>query len=257
MRYLLALCMLALTVQAHAQDARLYFDVATQDPADDTVRATLFVEGTVLAGLVDVALAYDARNLQLEAVEPATFPGTDALLAASPDRLPDNDGTLRLTTLFATGLQPEAAVAHLTFSVVEDADLGISTLQVRSATVTDVEGIGLSITAEDGMLVLSTDVEDEDVPSAFALHPNYPNPFNPSTTLRYDLPEAHQVRLEVYDILGRRVALLLDGQQASGAHRTTWDAPTFASGVYFARMTATSLATAQQQVKVQKMLLVK
>ncbi len=56
------------------------------------------------------------------------------------------------------------------------------------------------------------DVNDvQQIPNAYALEPNYPNPFNPTTTLRYNLPEAAQVRIMIYDMLGREVRTLVNG----------------------------------------------
>ena len=76
-----------------------------------------------------------------------------------------------------------------------------------------------------------------------SLYQNYPNPFNPSTEIRYSLPEKCRVRLEVYDISGRRMASLVDGVQASGFHPVVWNGvddrgSSVASGVYFCRLTA-------------------
>jgi hypothetical protein len=60
------------------------------------------------------------------------------------------------------------------------------------------------------------------IPEVFALHDNYPNPFNPSTTIRYDLPEAADVSLVVYDMLGREVVRLVDGWLEPGYHQVVW-----------------------------------
>ena len=74
----------------------------------------------------------------------------------------------------------------------------------------------------------------EELPERVELAPNYPNPFNPATTLAYRLPQTSAVRLEVYDVLGRRVATLLDGvTQEAGSHTFTLNASGWASGLYF------------------------
>jgi hypothetical protein len=67
-----------------------------------------------------------------------------------------------------------------------------------------------------------------------------PNPFNPTTTLRFSLPEAGPVRLQVVDLAGRRVAVLRDGPLAAGFHAVTWQPRALASGVYLARLEAGS-----------------
>ncbi|MEX2656871.1 MAG: T9SS type A sorting domain-containing protein [Balneolales bacterium] len=80
--------------------------------------------------------------------------------------------------------------------------------------------------------------EDASVPGRFALHQNYPNPFNPATVIRYDLPEAGEVRLEVFDLLGRRVATLVNETRPSGRYDVTFDASRLSSGVYIYRLQA-------------------
>ena len=73
--------------------------------------------------------------------------------------------------------------------------------------------------------------------------PNYPNPFNPSTLIPYQLPGATQVRLEVFNVLGQRVTTLVDGERSAGFHTAVWDATNAAgqavgAGVYFYRLSS-------------------
>ena len=82
-----------------------------------------------------------------------------------------------------------------------------------------------------------TDVRNE-TPGAFSLSPNYPNPFNPSTTIPFTLPRSSRVTIAVYNTLGEKVATLADGMYATGAHTVIWKADGFASGVYFYRLQA-------------------
>ena len=79
---------------------------------------------------------------------------------------------------------------------------------------------------------------DRSVPAFFALDQNFPNPFNPSTSISYQLPESGRIRLAVYDLLGRTVAVLVDGWATAGVHRGNWNAAGAASGVYICRLTA-------------------
>jgi len=76
-----------------------------------------------------------------------------------------------------------------------------------------------------------------DVPSEFALLSNYPNPFNASTNISFSLAEAGNVSLNVYDITGRLVVTLVDGQMDAGQHVVAWDASSVSSGVYFYKLT--------------------
>jgi hypothetical protein len=90
-----------------------------------------------------------------------------------------------------------------------------------------------------GVSPLSTVSAAENTVVAFCLEQNYPNPFNPSTTLRYALPEAAHVTLVVYNGLGQKVAELVNGEVKAGYHEARWEAVALASGIYFARLTAT------------------
>ncbi|MBI5475011.1 MAG: CotH kinase family protein [Ignavibacteriae bacterium] len=97
--------------------------------------------------------------------------------------------------------------------------------------------------------------------NAFQLVENYPNPFNASTVVSFRLPMASDVRIAVYDMLGREVALLATGRKNSGLHKVTWQANDRASGVYLCRMDARPLndAAAGQRgfVRTMKMILMK
>ena len=85
------------------------------------------------------------------------------------------------------------------------------------------EAEGLKITAEE-------------TPEAFMLHGNRPNPFNPQTTIRFDVAESAYVKLVVYDMLGRQVRVLVDGTRQAGTHEVTFEAGTLPSGTYLYRL---------------------
>jgi hypothetical protein len=76
------------------------------------------------------------------------------------------------------------------------------------------------------------------LPLEVSLQQNYPNPFNPSTTVSYDLPRTSRVTLSIFDILGREVATLLNGEKPAGRYTVHWDASGVSSGVYFYRLRA-------------------
>lgn len=76
------------------------------------------------------------------------------------------------------------------------------------------------------------------VPKTFALQQNYPNPFNPATTITYEIGAAGKVVLKIYDVLGKEIATLVDGEVAAGTHTVNWNPNGVASGMYFARLTA-------------------
>jgi hypothetical protein len=89
---------------------------------------------------------------------------------------------------------------------------------------------------------LKTDVKNGQgqIPSDFALKQNYPNPFNPKTVISYELPVSRFVNLEVYDVLGREIRMLVSERQSAGTHSVTFNAGGLSSGVYFYRLTAGS-----------------
>lgn len=76
------------------------------------------------------------------------------------------------------------------------------------------------------------------VPIEYKLYPVYPNPFNPSTTISFDLPEASSVLITIYNVLGQNVATLINGRLPAGRHEREWNAARFSSGIYFVRMQA-------------------
>jgi hypothetical protein len=107
----------------------------------------------------------------------------------------------------------------------------------------------------------SSNASPEVMPTEFSLEANYPNPFNPSTTIAYGVPENADVRLSIYNLLGQEVATLAEGQHSAGRYSVVWDArdntgKTVSSGVYMYRMTATA-ASGQSYQALQKMVLMK
>ena len=81
------------------------------------------------------------------------------------------------------------------------------------------------------------------LPESFALYQNFPNPFNPATTVRFDVPSTAHVVVGIYNVLGQFVNVLLDDQVAAGSHEVEWNGLDLAgcnvsSGVYFARLSS-------------------
>jgi hypothetical protein len=101
----------------------------------------------------------------------------------------------------------------------------------------------LLITRKGGHLTVLTDVEeDEEItfsqPTDYQLFQNYPNPFNPITIIRYSIPQTGNVKLVIYDILGRKVKTLIDEFKSTGTYEISFDAGSLASGVYFYQLKA-------------------
>ncbi|ARA93958.1 hypothetical protein AWN76_012875 [Rhodothermaceae bacterium RA] len=92
---------------------------------------------------------------------------------------------------------------------------------------------GWTFLGQGGFTSTAIERVDASVPTRFELLQNYPNPFNPSTTIEFRLDEAQPVRLAVFDVLGREVAVLVDDARAAGTYRVAFDAADLASGLYF------------------------
>lgn len=111
-----------------------------------------------------------------------------------------------------------------------DVDAGTGTVFYRLKQL-DLDG---SVHYSDGIEVnLLTGVEGSRFPTAFSLDQSFPNPFNPSTTIRYGLPQDADVTLEVFNMLGQRVAVLVHEKQVAGYHEARFTAAGLASGAYF------------------------
>ena len=92
---------------------------------------------------------------------------------------------------------------------------------------------------------------NNNVPKVYSLNQNYPNPFNPSTQISFGLPKSGNVKLVVFDILGREVKTLVNEFQTAGTHSITFDASSLSSGIYFYSITANDFTATK------KMLLIK
>jgi len=95
------------------------------------------------------------------------------------------------------------------------------------------------------------------IPNSYAMRQNYPNPFNPVTAISYDLPYQSKVTLEIFNVLGQKVAVLVDGIQPAGFKKVIWSGNESASGVYICKFHAESLQDGQKFNSFKKMILVK
>jgi hypothetical protein len=140
---------------------------------------------------------------------------------------------------FPIALQGIAYPLHVSWDIKNhDQDYSLG----DGVTIVAVKGVGETLFEQpiSRLTLIVGEPSAGQVPKEFMLHQNYPNPFNPSTVIRYDLPAQAQVRLDVYNILGIRIATLVDKQETPGYKSVSWNADGIPSGVYYYRITAGS-----------------
>jgi ligand-binding sensor domain-containing protein len=115
------------------------------------------------------------------------------------------------------------------------------------------DGGGLAVYREGGVIIPPVEVKNEsnEIPKKFSLYQNYPNPFNPTTTIEFDIPERTNVKLTIYDILGREVETLIDKELEPGKYKINFNATNLPSGVYFYTLKT------PKSIQTKKMLLIK
>ncbi len=120
--------------------------------------------------------------------------------------------------------------------------------------VENISAAGETMTA-DLIVGIAAAVEDDDItlPAAYSLEQNYPNPFNPTTSISFELAERSDVKLEVFNVLGQQVRVLIDGYVAPGTTTTVWDATDqngsqVASGTYFYKLAVNDTQESKKMV---------
>ena len=99
-------------------------------------------------------------------------------------------------------------------------------------------------------LSVSNEEISKATPENFKLNQNYPNPFNPTTTISYDIPKAGIVKLSVYNMLGQKIANLINKQQSAGSYDVQWDATNVSSGLYIYRLEVGSFVSTKKMILV-------
>jgi len=147
---------------------------------------------------------------------------------------------------FASAIEPgEGAILEVEVEFSENLDNSSIIFMISSISAGDVNAVPVTIIADDfGQFsgYLNTLVEGS-LPKEFTLHSNYPNPFNPSTVISYDLSRETAVKLNVYDMKGRRINALVNQVQSAGRHHVRWNAKDargngISAGVYLYRLEA-------------------
>lgn len=139
-------------------------------------------------------------------------------------------------------------IAYISFEILEGAQDSMM-VSFTAAYVVDEGGLDFGVESLDGYVLLQqTPYEGGGtvIPKYYRLGQNYPNPFNAQTVIDFDLPRSSHVAIDVYDMLGRRTAILVDDILEAGYHQIIWDAADQPSGVYFYRIKAGDFADSRK-----------
>ena len=213
-------------------DARLYLDARTALPSvgEDFVLDVRLADFAAIKGY-GLQVQYEADKLEFVQVLTDEPLGGSAL--ATPQVLADEAGVLTV-------------VAH--GDVVSDGEVALSlvfrpTTEIENTLIEIADNQTYDSAFGFNRLALPVPIQVQTRPEAFALANNYPNPFNPATTIKYALPQAADVELTVYNVVGQVVRTLVAEHQNAGRYVVEWDATndnghSLSSGMYFYRLQA-------------------
>lgn len=210
---------------------------------DSVVRVWISGPDSVRAGTVATYTLRVAKRRSVAAGFNAAAMNGRLIVAESlyTQLLPAGDDTLELTHTWPRSAGGRDTIAW-TFRY--RAPLRPGTFDTLFAVGNSVNGDTLSNEADRWAFARSfpvrvlaaTSVAGEEVPAALQLRQNFPNPFNPSTTVGFELPRAGRVRITLFDAAGRSVAVIAEGEYAGGYHEVVFRAGGLASGIYFYRL---------------------
>jgi hypothetical protein len=228
-------------------DARLYLETAADLPrvGEEVVIDVDLADYVELQGY-GLSVSYDADKLEfVRAIGGESLLGEGEL--AAPRVITQVDGQVSIAAYGETASEGELGMSLVfrTKAEIENSFVEVTDSQVRDGN--------FAVNA----VALPAPVQIQTRPEAFALANNYPNPFNPATTIKYALPEASNVKLEVFNVVGQVVRTLVADHQNAGRYVVQWDATnenghSLSSGIYFYRLQAGG-----EFLEVKKMLLLK
>ena len=216
-------------------------DDAIGQPGDEILVPINIEENSIIAGL-ELHLTYDYRQLEFNKVT--------SILPTEPTTNIDN-GTIHIVweniddIITADNSQ---AIMTLHFKITNKFE-NSTDIKFAKTELVDVTGAPYNLTSHDGKVLKGESKQEETVlPKQFALEQNRPNPFNPITEIRFSLPEACDVRLEIFNIMGQRVNTLVNKRLEAGHHSYSWDASNYASGIYFTRLRAGTFVDSKKMI---------
>ncbi len=191
------------------------------------------------------------------ALAPGTKGNKIELTVANTSSVPAESVVVRVTKS-CLGLTFASTVKTIrSIQTGQEADALFDFSVSRSVQVNRRDTLEFSITDRSGFTWTKSIVVQYTGPATFALDQNFPNPFNPVTTIQYQLPTVSWVSMKVYDMLGREVATLASEARLAGYYDVRWDAANVASGVYFYRMEARPTNGGKSFQQIKKLMVVK
>ena len=270
------------------QDSLVYFPVVFAPTEDGPAMDTLIYYSNYTSGNMDAngygtdhtALRGFASNQAPSAVN-LIGPADETLLTIDGDNAEGQTGIIWTSSIDPDGTPVEYVLELVIENTGDTLDTALSVTNfflqhaevleyMEEAGVTQLD-ISWDVFAEDGFDYSSSangpwsltidggwalSVDNNTIPEVFALHNNYPNPFNPVTNIRYDIPEASDVRIDIYDLVGKKVKTLVSKQHQPGRYKIQWNATNefgsaVATGMYIYKIQAKDF------VSVKKLLLMK
>ena len=255
------------SITSTTSGATIYYTTDGADPDENSTEYTGAVSITESTTLKAIAIASGFQNSNIaEAAYTIVYtPGPVTLTspeneATDVNQMPTFEWTA--STNAQTYTLQVSASADFSSTVIDVMDLeGISyTTETMLDPMTEhywrvrgenAQGVGEWSDTYTFTTEMGTSIEDPNLPVVYALNQNYPNPFNPSTQIQYQLPEASKVKIEVFNMLGQQISVLVNAQQSTGVYEISFDASDLTTGVYLLRMTANDF------VETRKMMLLK
>ena len=231
-------------MQMHAMD------IMADENFFGQVQATFYVSDDIhtFDSLRVTFVIVPVNDMPTAGFEPTVNKNVVSFADLSNDNLDPNGGIIAWAWDFGNGQTSEEQNPVATYDAVGEFTVTL--------VVTDNEGATAEFSSSVDVVEV-TSVEAETLPTAFEVFQNYPNPFNPSTQIKFAVPSAQKVSVEIFNIIGQRVAVLANGQNYSaGFHSVTFDASKLSSGTYIYRVMAKD-ANGNANISSKSMILIK
>ena len=220
---------------------------------DQIVKLPLYLPNKVEIEGLDLTIQYDPEVFNL-----IGFNNNNSILDNSAYNTIINDempGMFKLVSYANSNLiNDNGLLGYIKFKVISQTTAN-STISINEMKINDIQEGGFLVEGnfESSSIAYGFDFQISSVPEVFALNKNYPNPFNPSTNIKFELPNDGDVRIFIYDIKGALIDELVNGYMEAGYYQLNWDGSRKASGMYFIQM----IADNGNYIKMTKMMLVK